>query len=49
VRDPNNPDLINPLYDLGDHIHPNPLGYEVMGSSIDLAIFESISEWAVAR
>ncbi len=30
----------------GDRIHPNPVGYAVMGESIDLAIFENISEWA---
>ncbi len=41
VRDLNNPDLMNPIYDLGDHIHPNPLGYMVMGQSIDLSIFSS--------
>jgi hypothetical protein len=39
VRDPDNPDLINPIYDLGDHIHPNPLGYLVIGSAIDLSLF----------
>ena len=41
VRDPTNPDLINPIYDLGDHIHPNPLGYLVMGQSIDLSLFSN--------
>lgn len=40
VADPDNPDLINPIYDLGDHIHPNPLGYFTMGRSIDLSIFD---------
>ena len=40
VRDPGNPDLINPIYDLADHIHPNPLGYFVMGKSIDLSLFD---------
>jgi len=47
LKDPADPDLINPLYDSGDHIHPNPAGYAVMGESIDLAIFENIAEWAV--
>jgi lysophospholipase L1-like esterase len=41
VRDPANPDLMNPIYDLGDHIHPNPLGYLVMGQSIDLSLFSN--------
>jgi len=39
IRDPNNPDLMNPIYDLGDHIHPNLLGYLTMGGSIDLSLF----------
>jgi lysophospholipase L1-like esterase len=49
VRDPGFPDLINPIYDLGDHIHPNPLGYAVMGNAIDLAILENIAEWAASH
>ncbi len=40
VRDPNNPDLINPILDLGDHIHPNPLGYLIIGSTIDMSLFK---------
>lgn len=40
VRDPGNPDLMNPIYDLADHIHPNPLGYFVMGKSINLSLFD---------
>jgi lysophospholipase L1-like esterase len=47
LKDPVNPDLINPLYDSGDHIHPNPAGYAVMGNAIDLAIFDNQAEWAV--
>lgn len=49
LKDPVNPDLINPLYDSGDHIHPNPAGYAVMGESIDLQIFKNIAEWAASR
>jgi lysophospholipase L1-like esterase len=49
LRDPVNPDLMNPLYDLGDHIHPNPAGYAVMGEAIDPALFDSVAEWAVGR
>ena len=40
VRDPNNPDLFNPIYDRGDHIHPNVYGYLIMGQSIDLELFK---------
>jgi lysophospholipase L1-like esterase len=39
VRDPTNPDLINPVFDC-DGGHPNPFGYFAMGQSIDLKIFE---------
>jgi lysophospholipase L1-like esterase len=49
LKDPVNPDLINPLYDSGDHIHPNPAGYAVMGNSIKLETFENIAEWAVGK
>ncbi len=49
LKDPTNPNLINPLYDSGDHIHPNPAGYAVMGNAINLEIFENIAEWAVAK
>jgi lysophospholipase L1-like esterase len=42
VRDPDNPDLMNPILDLGDHVHPNPYGYLVMGRSIDLKLFEHV-------
>jgi lysophospholipase L1-like esterase len=40
VRDPADPDLIYPPYNCGDGIHPSPLGYFVMGRSVDLSIFE---------
>jgi lysophospholipase L1-like esterase len=49
VRDPADPDHINPLYDLGDHIHPNPTGYAAMGEAIDLALFDNVAEWAAGR
>lgn len=40
TRDPQNPTKLLPLYDSGDHLHPNDAGYQAMGSSIDLALFE---------
>jgi lysophospholipase L1-like esterase len=40
VRDPTNPDIMNPIFDLGDHTHPNPFGYLAMGRSINLAVLE---------
>ena len=49
LRDPSNPDLIYPPYDVGDHIHPSPAGYAVMGNAIDLTIFDNVAEWAASR
>jgi lysophospholipase L1-like esterase len=49
LKDPADPDHINPLYDSGDHIHPNPAGYALMGNSIDLTIFKNIADWAASR
>ena len=39
VRDPSNPDLIYPPFNCGDGIHPSPLGYYVMGKSVDTGLF----------
>lgn len=40
MRDPANPDLMNPILDLGDHIHPNVFGYLQMGQAVPLQLFE---------
>ena len=39
TRDPASPGKLLPLYDSGDHLHPNDAGYEAMGKSIDLNLF----------
>ncbi len=39
VRDPNHPDRLLPAYDCGDHLHPSPAGYRVMGEAIPLSLF----------
>jgi lysophospholipase L1-like esterase len=39
TRDPASPGKFLPLYDSGDHLHPNDAGYEAMGKSIDLNLF----------
>jgi lysophospholipase L1-like esterase len=39
VRDPANPEKLNPPFDSGDHLHPSDAGYAAMGAGIDLAIF----------
>ncbi|HEX8810719.1 MAG TPA: SGNH/GDSL hydrolase family protein [Terracidiphilus sp.] len=36
IRDPQSPDHILPAYDSGDHLHPGPAGYKVMGEAIPL-------------
>lgn len=40
MRDPAHPDHLLPAYDCGDHLHPGPAGYKVMGSSIPLSLFD---------
>ena len=39
TRDPASPGKFLPLYDSGDHLHPNDAGYEAMGKAIDLHLF----------
>ena len=39
VRDPQHPERLLPAYDCGDHLHPSPVGYKVMGDSVPLALF----------
>jgi lysophospholipase L1-like esterase len=40
TRDPANPTRYLPLYDSGDHLHPNDAGYQAMADAIDLALFK---------
>jgi lysophospholipase L1-like esterase len=39
VADPDNPDLIHAPFNC-DGVHPSPMGYYMMGKSVDLSIFE---------
>jgi len=39
MRDPAHPDRLLPAYDCGDHLHPSPAGYRVMGEAIPLSLF----------
>ena len=41
TRDPASPGKFLPLYDSGDHLHPNDAGYEAMGKAIDLKLFSA--------
>ena len=40
MEDPNNPDVILDTAHDGDHLHPNELGYQMMGGAIDLKLFK---------
>ena len=39
VRDPEHPARFLPMYDSGDHLHPNDAGYKAMAEAIDLSLF----------
>jgi lysophospholipase L1-like esterase len=39
MLDPSHPTRLLPLYDSGDHLHPNDYGYKMMGKSIRLSLF----------
>jgi lysophospholipase L1-like esterase len=39
VRDPSNPRRFLPMYDSGDHLHPNDAGYKAMADAIKLSLF----------
>jgi lysophospholipase L1-like esterase len=38
MRDPAHPDRLLPAFDSGDHLHPGPAGYKVMGEAIPLTL-----------
>jgi lysophospholipase L1-like esterase len=40
LRDPEHPTRMLPKYDCGDHLHPGDLGYQTLGDSIDLSLFD---------
>jgi lysophospholipase L1-like esterase len=48
IRDPKNPLIINPIYDSGDHAHPNDAGYAAMAQAVNLALFGATSNAASA-
>ncbi|MGA8110176.1 MAG: SGNH/GDSL hydrolase family protein [Acidobacteriaceae bacterium] len=39
VRDPGQPDRMQPALDCGDHLHPSPAGYRKLAESIPLSLF----------
>jgi len=40
LRDPSHPTRLLPIYDSGDHLHPNNAGYIAVGNAIPLALWE---------
>jgi len=40
VRDPSHPSRFLPMYDSGDHLHPNDAGYKAMADVIDISLFK---------
>lgn len=36
IRGPGNPEIVNPPFDPGDHLHPNDAGYAAMADAVDL-------------
>ncbi len=41
LRDPSQPDRLNPAYDSGDHLHPSEAGYRAMGEAVPLTLFDA--------
>ena len=39
TRDPAHPTRFLPIYDSGDHLHPNDTGYKAMADAVDLSLF----------
>lgn len=37
TRDPRNPQVFLPVYDSGDHLHPNDAGYQAMAAAVKLS------------
>lgn len=36
LRDPGNPQRLQPVYDSGDHLHPGDAGYQAMANAVDI-------------
>jgi lysophospholipase L1-like esterase len=39
VRNPANPNKIQPAFDSGDQLHPGDAGYKAMGEAVPLSLF----------
>ena len=40
LRDPARPGYLNPAYDTGDGLHPNPAGFRAMADAVPLSLFD---------
>jgi lysophospholipase L1-like esterase len=38
MADPDHPEMMNPAFDSGDHLHPNDAGYEAMAIAVDRVV-----------
>jgi lysophospholipase L1-like esterase len=47
TRDPSRPSRFLPAYDSGDHLHPNDLGYQAMGTAVPLELFRAVGTYAL--
>jgi lysophospholipase L1-like esterase len=47
MRDPAHPDHLNPAYDFGDFLHPNPAGHRLMGEAVAKALMSMPNKSAV--
>ncbi|MFD5478657.1 SGNH/GDSL hydrolase family protein [Streptomyces hawaiiensis] len=43
VRDPQNPRRLAPAYDVGDHLHLNPAGYQTLADAVPTKLFQQTS------
>ncbi len=41
LRDPTQPNRLLPLYDSGDHLHPNDAGHQAMADAVDLSLLQN--------
>lgn len=41
IRDREQPDRLRPAYDCGDHLHPNPAGYQALGDAVPLSLLQT--------
>ena len=42
VRDPASPQNLLPVFDSGDHLHPNDAGYAAMANAVNLSTLRSV-------